>query len=76
MAKRSTEPVTQKYIVLPGVVIASDTERWPAGSLIELDDERAAVHVAAGNVAALDGTVAPAPPEPAVLTHEAAEANP
>lgn len=75
MAKRSTEPVTQRYIVLPGVVIAGDAERWLPGSLIELDDERAAVHLAAGNVAPLDGTTPPAAPEPAVVTHEA-EANP
>ncbi len=69
MAKKETGPTKQQYVVLPGVTIATDTERWGAGSLIELDDAAAAIHIAKGNVAPLDNTVVPTPEPPAVVTH-------
>ncbi len=70
MAKtKEVAPAKQQYVVLPGVTIATDTERWPAGSLIELTDEAAAIHIAKGHVAPLDNTTPPTPETPAVVTH-------
>ncbi len=70
MAKtKDAGPTKQKYVVLPGVTIATDTERWSAGSLIELTDEAAVIHIAKGHVAPLDNTVAPEPEAPVVVTH-------
>ena len=73
MAKKETGPAKQQYVVLPGTTIATDTERWGAGRLIELTDEAAAIHIAKGHVAPLDKTVPPEPEAPAVVTH--GEAN-
>jgi hypothetical protein len=69
--KQEAGPAKQQYIVLPGVAIATDTERWTAGSLIELTDEQAEIHIAKGNVAPLDNTTPPEPVAPVVVIHEA-----
>ena len=59
----------QEYLVL--VPIASDTEVWRPGSKIKLDDVRAALHLAAGNVRVLENTMPPAPAESIVIVHDA-----
>lgn len=58
----------QKYLVMTR--LASDTEIWMPGSMIELDDRRAAVHLKMGNVKPLDDTVAPALMGSSVVVHE------
>ena len=63
--------MTQRYVAL--VRIASDSEVWLPGSLIEMDDIRAALHMAAGNVAPLEGTVTPPETSAPVVVHEAVE---
>jgi hypothetical protein len=57
----------QKYLVL--IRMASDTEVWLPGSMIELDEVKSAIHLAAGNVALLEGTTPP-PVTPPVIVHE------
>lgn len=70
MAKKEKAPPTQRYVVLN--TLASDAERWLPGALIELTDERAAIHLAAGNVAPLEGTEPPSDEVgPAVIIHTA-----
>lgn len=67
MATKKQAPPTQRYVVLN--TLASDTERWLPGALIELTDERAAIHLAAGNVAPIEGTQPPAEQPLPVVVH-------
>ena len=55
------KPKTQSYIVTNpnGLSSADGRERWVFGSLIELDDERARIHLEAENVAPMDKTTPP-----------------
>lgn len=57
--KQEEKPVTQQYVVLVPISSVDGNTRWMPGSMIELDDERAAIHLAQGNVAPLDNTVPP-----------------
>lgn len=50
----------QKYLALVELVSADGKQRWQPGSLIELDDTVAAIHLARGNVRPLEGTTPPA----------------
>ena len=69
---KQEEPVTQQYVVLVPISSLDGNTRWLPGSKIELDDERAAIHLAKGNVAPLDNTVPPvADVGPALVVHEA-----
>lgn len=65
--KKQQAPPTQRYVVLH--TLASDTDRWYPGSIIELTDERAAIHLAAGNVAPIEGTQPPVEEPPDVIVH-------
>lgn len=49
----------QEYLVLTKIGGAGDPEVWLPGSKILLDDARASVHLAAGNITPLDNTVLP-----------------
>lgn len=71
MAKKKEEVPTQDYVVLVSLSSADGTERWTPGSKIALDDARALIHLAAGNVAPLDHTTPPTDDvAPAVIVHE------
>lgn len=73
---KQEEPVTQQYVVLVPISSVDGNTRWMPGSLIELDDERAAIHLQKGNVAPLDHTKPPvADVGPALIVHEAVEAS-
>lgn len=63
----------QKYLVLVKIGGAGDPEVWLPGSEILLDEYRARIHLAAGNVRPLDQTVPPAAPAPDQVVHEPAE---
>jgi hypothetical protein len=68
---KQEEPVKQQYVVLVPISSVDGKTRWMPGSLIELDDERAAIHLAKGNVAPLDNTVPPVVDVgPALVVHE------
>lgn len=58
-----------KYVVLVELTSVDGTQRWWPGAQIELDDERALVHMAAGNVAALPDQAVVAPPAPLITVH-------
>lgn len=60
----------QEYLVLYQIGGAGDPEIWRAGSGIWLEDDKAAVHLAAGNIAPINKTVAPEAPAPDVVIHE------
>lgn len=60
----------QEYLVIYQIGGAGDPEIWRAGSGIWLEDEQAAVHLAAGNIAPINKTVVPDPPAPDVVIHE------
>ncbi len=67
-------PVTQQYVVLVPISSMDGNTRWMPGSLIELEDERAAIHLRQGNVAPLDHTTPPVTDVgPALIVHEAGE---
>lgn len=61
----------QEYLVLCQIGGAGDPEIWKPGSRIWLDDLRAALHLAAGNVAPLGATQPPQPPQPTAIVHTA-----
>jgi hypothetical protein len=68
---KQEEPVKQQYVVLVPISSADGKTRWMPGSQIELDDERAAIHLSKGNVAPLDNTVPPVVDVgPALVVHE------
>lgn len=74
--KQEEKPATQQYVVLVPISSVDGNTRWMPGSEIELDDERAAIHLAKGNVAPLDNTVPPVVDVgPALVVHEAGEAS-
>lgn len=74
--KQEEKPVTQQYVVLVPISSVDGNTRWLPGSMIELDDERAAIHLEKGNVAPLDNTVPPvADVGPALVVHEPGEAS-
>lgn len=74
MPKKQEAPATQQYVVLVPISSLDGNTRWMPGSMIELDDERAAIHLAKGNVAPLDNTVPPVVDVgPALIVHEPAE---
>lgn len=60
----------QEYLVLYQIGGAGDPEIWRAGSGIWLEDDKAAVHLAAGNIVPINKTVVPAAPAPDVVIHE------
>ena len=60
----------QAYIALVQIGGSGDKEIWRPGTLIELDDDKAALHLAAGNVAAINDTVPPKPPASDTIIHE------
>jgi len=64
--------VKQEYLVLIQIGGAGDPEIWRAGSAIWLTDEQAAIHLAAGNIAAINKTILPEPEPSAVVVHEPA----
>ena len=68
---KQEEPVKQQYVVLVPISSVDGKTRWMPGSQIELDDERAAIHLSKGNVAPLDNTVPPVVDVgPALVVHE------
>ncbi len=73
---KKEKPVTQQYVVLVPISSVDGNTRWMPGSLIELEDERAAIHLEKGNVAPLDNTVPPVVDVgPALVVHEPEEAS-
>ena len=66
----------QEYLVLIQIGGGGDKEIYRPGSRIMLDDARAAAHLAAGNVAAINATVAQRPPVSDVVAHEAEPEKP
>lgn len=61
----------QEYLVVNLLVSADGKQRWQPGAKIELDDERAKIHLAKGNVRPLEHTTPPAEPAATVVVHEA-----
>lgn len=49
----------QPYVVLVQLGGAGDKEMWRPGSIVELDEATAALHLRAGNVASIEVTVVP-----------------
>jgi hypothetical protein len=63
----------QEYLVLIQIGGAGDPEIWRAGAGVWLTDEQAAVHLAAGNIQAINKTVVPEAPASDVVVHEVGE---
>ena len=61
----------QEYLVLIQIGGGGDKEIYRPGSRIMLDDARAAAHLVAGNVLAINATVEPKAPASDVVVHEA-----
>lgn len=61
----------KKYLVLTRLGSSTGGEVWLPGSAIELDDVRAQILLRAGAIEAINDTVPPAEPAPAVIVHEA-----
>jgi hypothetical protein len=59
MAKQTLPEGHQEYIALVTISTNEGNERWLPGSRIVLDDFRASIHLAAGNIAPLEATVPP-----------------
>ena len=60
----------QEYLVLIQIGGGGDKEIYRPGSRIMLDDVRAAAHLLAGNVQAINATVAPVPVSDPAVVHE------
>ena len=64
-----------EYLVLYKIGGAGDKEVWHPGSKIRLNAERAAAHLAAGNIRVIETTKLPPEPEPTTVVHEAEPAT-
>lgn len=64
---------TSKYLVLYQIGGSGDKEVWRPGSMIELDQAKAAIYLEAGLVRAIEVSDPPAAPVSDVVVHEAVE---
>jgi hypothetical protein len=64
-------PLYQEYLVLVQIGGAGDAEVFQPGARIALDDDRARLHLAAGNIRPLDHTELPPEPPPTQIVHDA-----
>jgi hypothetical protein len=67
----AARPKTQEYIVLVQIGGSGDQEVWRPGSVIALNDERASLHLAAGNIQPLEHTELPLSPVTVQVIHDA-----